>query len=115
MHSAAALTLTAAKIADAVGLLGLEVHVAIDEPGLVVLADQKADTVLVGLEHDYDGKPTREELSTLRRVAGKILYTAYELCFAGFCERRSVYSSTGVIPISSTASCQLEVMVMVHH
>lgn len=63
----------------------------------MIHADKKAESVLLEMDHDYEGKPTPEELSTLRRVAGQIPYTAYVLCFAEFCERGSYYSSIGVI------------------
>jgi len=63
----------------------------------MVYADGKADSVMVAAEHDYEGKPTDEQLSTLRRVAGNIPMTAYVLCFVEFCERGSYYSCVGVI------------------
>lgn len=45
---------------------------------------------------DYEGKPTEEELKTLRRVAGNIPTVAYLLCLVEFCERASYYGVTGV-------------------
>jgi hypothetical protein len=60
-------------------------------------ADAKAESVVEAIEQDYDGKPSGEELSTLRRVAGKIPMNAYVSCFVEFCERGSYYSCTGVI------------------
>ncbi|KAI5362000.1 Putative proton-dependent oligopeptide transporter family, MFS transporter superfamily [Septoria linicola] len=40
---------------------------------------------------DYEGKPTVEELKTLRRVPGKMPTIAYLICFVEFCERASYY------------------------
>ncbi|PPJ57966.1 hypothetical protein CBER1_09413 [Cercospora berteroae] len=40
---------------------------------------------------DYEGKPTLEELKTLRRVPGKMPAIAYLICFVEFCERASYY------------------------
>lgn len=45
----------------------------------------------------YEGKPTEEELKSLRRVPGKIPTVAYMLCIVEFCERASYYGVTGVI------------------
>lgn len=44
----------------------------------------------------YEGKPTEEELVTLRRVAGNIPTVAYLICVVEFCERASYY---GVQPL----------------
>ncbi|KAF8857451.1 peptide transporter [Acephala macrosclerotiorum] len=85
------------KTADTQYIIGEDNHLAIDQDGAMVHADKKAESVLLEMDHDYEGKPTQEELSTLRRVAGRIPYTAYVLCFAEFCERGSYYSSVGVI------------------
>ena len=63
----------------------------------MVHSDAKNEAVMEAVDHDYEGKPTDEELSTLRRVAGAIPITAYVLCFVEFCERGSYYSATGVI------------------
>jgi hypothetical protein len=63
----------------------------------MVHSDAKNEAVMEAVDHYYDGKPTDEELSTLRRVAGGIPLTAYVLCFVEFCERGSYYSATGVI------------------
>ncbi|KAJ6790437.1 hypothetical protein PWT90_03015 [Aphanocladium album] len=43
------------------------------------------------LNKDYDGKPTAEELETLRRVPGALPMAAYLLCAVEFCERASYY------------------------
>ncbi|KAI1856857.1 uncharacterized protein JN550_013659 [Neoarthrinium moseri] len=43
------------------------------------------------LHKDYEGKPTDEELRTLRRVPGRVPYLAYCLCAVEFCERASYY------------------------
>jgi hypothetical protein len=47
------------------------------------------DVVL--LESDYEGKPTQEELETLRRVAGPMPTVAYLICAVEFAERASYY------------------------
>jgi dipeptide/tripeptide permease len=63
----------------------------------MVHADAKVESVMEAVQEGYEGKPTDEELSTLRRVSGNIPMTAYVLCFVEFCERGSYYSATGVI------------------
>lgn len=50
------------------------------------------------MEEDYEGKPTEEELSVLRRVPGSIPVIAYLICVVEFCERASYY---GVQPLIS--------------
>ncbi|KAI5860027.1 MFS general substrate transporter [Durotheca rogersii] len=50
------------------------------------------------LEEDYEGKPTEEELKTLRRIPGKLPVVAYFVCVVEFCERASYY---GVQPLIS--------------
>lgn len=48
------------------------------------------------MDEDYEGKPTEEELKTLRRVPGAFPTVAYLLCLVEFCERASFY---GVQPL----------------
>ncbi|KAJ8123187.1 hypothetical protein ONZ43_g803 [Nemania bipapillata] len=50
------------------------------------------------MEADYPGKPTAEELKTLRRVPGSLPVVAYLICIVEFCERASFY---GVQPLIS--------------
>ncbi|KAI1768748.1 MFS general substrate transporter [Hypoxylon sp. FL1150] len=50
------------------------------------------------MEADYEGKPTEEELKTLRRIPGKLPIVAYLICVVEFCERASYY---GVQPLIS--------------
>ena len=50
------------------------------------------------VEADYEGKPTEEQLATLRRVPGNVPMIAYLICFIEFCERASYY---GVQPLIS--------------
>ncbi|KAK3356763.1 POT family-domain-containing protein [Lasiosphaeria hispida] len=50
------------------------------------------------MDEEYDGKPTEEELHTLRRVPGSIPIIAYLICIVEFCERASYY---GVQPLIS--------------
>ncbi|KAK3988982.1 POT family-domain-containing protein [Cladorrhinum sp. PSN332] len=49
-------------------------------------------------EAHYEGKPTEEELHTLRRIPGSIPIVAYLICVVEFCERASYY---GVQPLIS--------------
>lgn len=44
----------------------------------------------------YEDTPTEEELKTLRRVSGKIPWTAWTIAFVELCERFSYYGSTVV-------------------
>jgi dipeptide/tripeptide permease len=48
------------------------------------------------LDADYEGKPTEEELATLRRVPGRVPTVAYLLCAIEFCERASYYGCQGL-------------------
>lgn len=58
------------------------------------------------LNEDYEGKPTEEELATLRRVAGKIPTVTYFLCLVEFCERASYYGKTiWIRPHGSVTEC----------
>jgi dipeptide/tripeptide permease len=87
-----------AKTADAQYIIGADSHLAVDQEGAIISADAKHETVERTLTHEsYDGKPTNEELKTLRRVSGNLPITAYVLCFVEFCERGSYYSATAVI------------------
>lgn len=52
----------------------------------------------MNMDEDYEGKPTEEELHTLRRVPGTIPILAYLICIVEFCERGSYY---GVQPLIS--------------
>lgn len=65
-----------------------------EEPkrGLTPPGDQH-DAIYTGTLTDahYEGKPTEEELATLRRVAGGVPLVAYLLCLVEFCERASYY------------------------
>lgn len=45
------------------------------------------------LNTEYEGKPTPEELQTLRRVPGALPTVAYLLCAVEFCERASYYGT----------------------
>lgn len=78
-------------------------HSGGDAPTHEVIADEKRDIKSSGrdshapvydaaiLNTDYEGKPTDEELKTLRRVPGKVPMIAYLLCCVEFCERASYY------------------------
>ncbi|KAH6645148.1 general substrate transporter [Truncatella angustata] len=50
------------------------------------------------MNEDYEGKPTEEELRTLRRVPGNVPILAYLICLVEFAERASYY---GVQPLIS--------------
>ncbi|KAK3939190.1 general substrate transporter [Diplogelasinospora grovesii] len=50
------------------------------------------------MNDDYEGKPTEEDLATLRRVPGNLPIIAYLICIVEFCERASYY---GVQPLIS--------------
>ncbi|KAI0603122.1 hypothetical protein F4775DRAFT_14162 [Biscogniauxia sp. FL1348] len=50
------------------------------------------------MEDDYEGKPTEDDLKTLRRVPGSLPVVAYLICVVEFCERASYY---GVQPLIS--------------
>lgn len=50
------------------------------------------------MQEDYPGKPTAQELQTLRRVPGNLPLVAYLICIVEFCERASFY---GVQPLIS--------------
>ena len=45
---------------------------------------------------DEYAQPTKEDLATLRRVPGKIPWTAYAVAFIELCERFSYYGTTAV-------------------
>ncbi|KAH8888560.1 MFS general substrate transporter [Thozetella sp. PMI_491] len=49
------------------------------------------------MEADYEGKPTEEDLKTLRRVPGSLPTVAYLICVVEFCERASYYGVTPLI------------------
>lgn len=54
----------------------------------MVHADAKAESVMVAVEQGYEGKPTDEELNSLRRVSGKIPMTAYVFVLCGILRER---------------------------
>ncbi|KAI1841864.1 hypothetical protein JX266_011942 [Neoarthrinium moseri] len=60
--------------------------------------DHHAPYLAANMEEDYEGKPTDEELKTLRRVPGSIPILAYLICIVEFSERASYY---GVQPLIS--------------
>ncbi|KAF3925269.1 hypothetical protein ABW20_dc0106174 [Dactylellina cionopaga] len=68
--------------------------------GDLTISHQESPTVPVYYdETDFvneDGTPTEEELSTLRRVAGQVPWTAYTIAFVELCERFSYYGVTQV-------------------
>ncbi|KAF7195552.1 Peptide transporter PTR2 [Pseudocercospora fuligena] len=60
-----------------------------DEKDGLELPNMYHDSMLAA--GDYEGKPTEEELKTLRRVPGKLPIVAYVICFVEFAERASYY------------------------
>ncbi len=46
------------------------------------------------LDEDYEGKPTEEEMHTLRRVSGRIMWSMWTIAFVELCERFSYYGSS---------------------
>ncbi|KAI9166372.1 putative peptide transporter ptr2 protein [Paramyrothecium foliicola] len=58
--------------------------------------EDRAPVYAAAMEIDYEGKPTEEELATLRRVPGKLPLVAYLLCAVEFCERASYYGCQGL-------------------
>lgn len=54
-------------------------------------SDEHVPVYTTALDADYEGKPTKEESATLRRVPGKLPAVAYLLCLAEFCERASYF------------------------
>ncbi|KAG6035919.1 hypothetical protein E4U41_005886 [Claviceps citrina] len=44
-------------------------------------------------DDDYEGKPTEEEMRTLPRVSGKIMWAMWTIAFVELCERFSYYGS----------------------
>ncbi|RAH41310.1 putative MFS peptide transporter [Aspergillus brunneoviolaceus CBS 621.78] len=59
---------------------------------------EKEDAVITATRYDDDGReiPTVEEEQSLRRVAGKVKWTAYTIAFVELCERFSYYGTTAV-------------------
>lgn len=45
-------------------------------------------------EDEYEGKPTEEEMHTLRRVSGKIMWSMWTIAFVELCERFSYYGTS---------------------
>lgn len=89
--------------ADAQYIIGRDAEIAVGEPrGSLVHTDSRlaagekeplpldktgADiSGAAALAHDYEGKPTADELVSLRRVADNLPTVAYVLCFAELCE-----------------------------
>ena len=58
-----------------------------------LVVDEKS---LSDVTEDNASLPTEEELQTLRRVSGPILWTAYTVAFVELCERFSYYGTTVV-------------------
>ncbi|TVY82059.1 Peptide transporter [Lachnellula suecica] len=73
---------------EAQQIVGSEAPLAIGEKGRIVYADSYSQRGVVAADGDA---ATDEELTTLRRVAGKIPITAYVLCAVEFAERGSFY------------------------
>jgi dipeptide/tripeptide permease len=71
-------------------------HEAGLQKGLTPEGDAHAPIYTNALDSDYDGKPSEEEMATLRRVPGGMPRVAYLLCLVEFCERASFYGCQGL-------------------
>lgn len=68
---------------DGIGAITPDDTIRVEKPGIVPI-------------DDYEGKPTEEERTTLRRVPGNLPMVTYMICAVEFCERASYY---GVQPL----------------
>jgi POT family proton-dependent oligopeptide transporter len=63
-----------------------------------VTGDEKNPSIVepsvVGSDDEWPDKPTDEELSTLRRVSGPIMWSMWTIAFVELCERFSYYGSS---------------------
>ncbi|EFY86586.1 putative peptide transporter [Metarhizium acridum CQMa 102] len=67
-------------------------------------------------DDEYEGKPTDEEMQTLRRVSGKIMWSMWTIAFVELCERFSYYGSAVLytnfvnkpLPAGSTTGAPLD-------
>ncbi|KAL4873699.1 hypothetical protein BDV12DRAFT_207511 [Aspergillus spectabilis] len=66
-----------------------------DKQSLRENASTVASHVSSSIGHGHE-RPTKEELTTLRRVAGKVRWTAYTIAFVELCERFSYFGATAV-------------------
>ena len=66
----------------------IEKEAAMDKKAFVTVDE---DSVNSGID-----EPTEADLNTLKRVSGKIPWTAYTIAFVEFCERFSYYGTTVV-------------------
>lgn len=67
------------------------------KPAVDELTIDSAPQIAYGTDDDIDKtSPTNEELANLRRVSGKIPWTAYTVAFVELCERFSYYGTTAV-------------------
>jgi len=70
------------------------------QPSIVTATDAKAaiygQAKEVSETGSFSDEPTMEEMKTLRRVSGKIPWTAFTVTFVEFCERFSYYGTTAV-------------------
>lgn len=83
---------------DPVDLVTVAQAHAPQKPLETPLPPKKAAVVDAAPTLDDDGRerPTPEEERTLRRVAGKVRWTAYTIAFVELCERFSYYGTTAV-------------------
>ena len=67
-------------------------------------------------EADLEGEePTDEDLRTLRRVSGKIPWSAYTICFVELCERFGYYGCQVLCMFNAQSSPRLELIVNCRH
>ena len=81
---------TAARRGDSISDAGAEEKISPEGDAHAPLNNTNA------VAYDYEGKPTEEQMRTLRRVPGKLPTVAYLICIVEFCERASYY---GVQPL----------------
>lgn len=68
----------------------------VSAPGEKAVLSKEYDVSSTGQPTADGDEPTMEEMKTLRRVSGKIPWTAYTVTFVEFCERFSYYGTTAV-------------------
>lgn len=73
----------------------------------------------VSSENDEGREPTLDEEKTLRRVAGKVKWTAYTVAFVELCERFSYYGTTAVCnsllhPVAGKGSSLIHISRQLH-
>ncbi|PHH77609.1 hypothetical protein CDD80_436 [Ophiocordyceps camponoti-rufipedis] len=89
---ASAVTIDHDAITPAAGLM--EHKPAKDKEMVVSKASVAGVASLHSAQDDYEGRPTDEEMHTLRRVSGKIMWSMWTIAFVELCERFSYYGTS---------------------